>query len=88
VFQKPAPFLFSSKEAPNLVYPYIKLFSITTHHWHSNLLKCEPENRSSPRVVTGKLPLKNSKLITRLKHKTWTKPQFKNHKKSPELRLI
>jgi hypothetical protein len=37
-------------------------------------------------VVTGKLLLK--KLTTRLKNKTWTKPQIKNHKMSHELRLI
>jgi hypothetical protein len=81
MFQKPALLLFSDKEAPNLVYPYTELFSITTHHRHSNLLRYAPENRSSPRVVIGKLPLKNSKLITRLKNKTWSNPQIKNHKK-------
>jgi hypothetical protein len=52
------------------------------------LLKCAPEIRSSPKVVTGKWLLKNKKLTTRLKNKTWTNPQIKNHKKSHELRLI
>jgi hypothetical protein len=52
------------------------------------VLRFVPESRFSPRVVTEKLPLKNSKLTTRLKNKTWTNPQIKNHRKSHELRLI
>jgi len=42
-----------------------------------------PENRSSPRVVRGKL-----KINYRLKNKTWTNLQIKNHKMSHELELI
>ena len=51
MFQKPALFLFSNKEAPNLV----ELFSITAHHTNSTLLRYAPENKFSPRVVTRKL---------------------------------
>jgi hypothetical protein len=47
-----------------------------------------PENRSNPRVVTGKWLLKNGKLTTRLKNKTRTNPQIKNLKKRDELKLI
>ena len=43
------------------------------------LLRYVPEDRSSPKVLTGKQLLKNYKLPTRLKNKTWTKPQIKNH---------
>jgi len=39
------------------------------------------ESRSSPRVVTGTWLLKYEKIITRLKNKTWTNAQIKNHKK-------
>jgi hypothetical protein len=46
------------------------------------LLRYAPENRSSPRVVTHKWLLKNYKLTARLKNKTWTNLQIKNHKKS------
>jgi hypothetical protein len=35
------------------------------------VLRYIPENRSSPRVVTGKWLLKYEKLTTRLKNKTW-----------------
>jgi len=52
------------------------------------LLKQTPSNRSGPRGGTGKWLLKNEKLTTRLKNKTCTKPQIKNHKKSHELTLI
>jgi hypothetical protein len=58
-FQKPILFLFSGKEVTNLVYPYIELFSVTGHNGNSNLLRHALENRSSPRVVTGKWLLKN-----------------------------
>jgi hypothetical protein len=44
---------------PNLADPSIELFSITGHHRNSNLLRYVPENKSSPRVVIGKLLLKN-----------------------------
>jgi hypothetical protein len=83
-----APFPSSGKEAPNLVDPLdqaiLSLGTIQT----VNLLRYTPENISSPRVVTGKWLLKNEKLTTRLKNKTWTKPQIKNHKKNHEIRLI
>jgi hypothetical protein len=52
-------FPFSGKEAPNLVDPYIKIFSVTAHHTSSNLLRYATENRPSTRVVTGKWLLKN-----------------------------
>jgi hypothetical protein len=47
-----------------------------------NLFRYASENRSSPRVVTGKWlfkKLNNSfkSLSTRLKNKTWTSPQIK-----------
>jgi hypothetical protein len=70
MFWKPAPFPFSSKQAPNLVTPYIKLFSVTGYHGNINLLRYAPENRSYPRLITGKWQLKNSKLTTRLKIKS------------------
>jgi hypothetical protein len=54
-FQKPASFPFSSKEAPNLADPYIRLFSFTK----GDLLRYAPENRSCPRVIRGKWQLKN-----------------------------
>ena len=38
--------------------------------------------------VTGEWLLKNWKLTTRLKNKTWSNPQIKNQEKSLELRLI
>jgi len=50
--QKPVLFPISDKEAPNLVYT---LDSPILHHRNSNLLRYAPENKSSPRVVTGKL---------------------------------
>jgi len=52
------------------------------------LLRYATEKRATPRAVTGKWLLKNYKLTTRLKNKTWTNPQIKNNKKSHELRLI
>jgi hypothetical protein len=62
--------------------------SASGHHHNSNLLGYAPENRSSPRAVTGKYLSKNSKLTTRLKNKTLTNPQIKAHNKSHELRQI
>jgi hypothetical protein len=47
------------------------------------LLIYAPLNRSSPRVVTGKWLLKNEKLTARLKNKTGTNTQIKNHR-NPE----
>jgi len=38
--------------------------------------------RSSLRIVTEKWLLKNEKLATRLKHKTWTNPQLKTIKRA------
>ena len=67
---------------------YIELFSVIGQHRNSNLLRYAPENKSSPRVITGKWLLKKYKLTTRLKNKTWTNPQITNHKNSYELRLI
>jgi hypothetical protein len=58
-FVKPVEFLFSSKEAPNLADPYIKLFTVTRHHTITNLLRYAPQNRPCPRVITGRLQLKN-----------------------------
>jgi len=52
---KPAQFLFSCKEAPNMVET---LDWALLRHRNSNLLYV-PENRSSATVVTGKWPLKN-----------------------------
>jgi hypothetical protein len=69
--------------SPNFFIEASNLFSITGHHKSSNLLRYVPENRSSPRVVTGKL--QNWKLTSRLNNKTCTNPQIKNHKKSHEL---
>jgi hypothetical protein len=68
--------------------PYIKLFSLTKYHTNCNFLRYPPENRSCPRLITGKWQLKNKKLTTRLKNKTWTNLQIKNHKKSRELRIL
>ena len=66
IFQKPTPFLFSGKQAPNLVHLLIDLFSITAPHGISNLLRYAPEKKFSPQVVTGKWLLKILKLPTRL----------------------
>jgi len=41
------------------VYPYTELLSVTAHHRNSNLLRYEPEYKSSPSVVTEKWLLKN-----------------------------
>jgi hypothetical protein len=46
------------------------------------LSRYTPDNVSSPRVVTGKWLLKNQKSTARLKNKTCTNPQIKNHKKT------
>jgi hypothetical protein len=45
-----------------------------------HLLRHAPENRSGPKAVKGKWLKKILKLTTRLKNKTWTNPQIKNHK--------
>jgi hypothetical protein len=59
MFQKPTLFPFSGTEAPNLVdlldQAILSLGIIQTVH----LLKNAPENRSSPRVVTGKWLMEN-----------------------------
>jgi hypothetical protein len=44
-------------------------------------------NWSSPRAVIGKWLLKNLKLTTGLKYKTWINPHIKNHKTNQELPL-
>jgi len=53
-FQKPALFLFSDREAPNLVDPSTDLFLITWYHRSGNLSRYAPENKSGPGVITGK----------------------------------
>jgi len=79
MFRKPSLFQFSGKGASNLVCPKDRVI-ITVHHRNSNLLRYAPENKSSPRVVTGKWLLKIEKLTTMLNNKSWTIPQIKNHK--------
>jgi len=74
------------KEAPNLVYLYTELFSITAHHRKSNLLRCAAEDISSSWVPTGKQLLKKLKLIKRPKNKSWANPQITSHKNSHDLR--
>jgi hypothetical protein len=39
------------------------------------MLRYAPENRSRPKALTGKWLLKNEKLTTRIKNKTWTNSQ-------------
>jgi len=66
----------------------IQLLSITGHHrntYFANLLRYISENRTSPMVVMEKWLLKNFKLTTRIKDKTWTNPQIKNQKMRHEL---
>jgi hypothetical protein len=58
------------------------VFSTTGHDRDSELLKYVPENRSSPRVVTGKWLSENYKLTTRTKNKSRTNPKIKNHKRA------
>ena len=82
MFWKPALFLFSGREAPNLVEPYTALFSTTGHQRNGNMLRNASKNKSSPRVLTGKWLLKNYELTTSLKNKIRTNPQIKNHEKS------
>ena len=45
----------SGREAPNLVDPLDQAVEVAGHHRIVNLLRYAPEDRSSPRVVTGKL---------------------------------
>jgi len=52
-------FPISGTGAPNLVDPLDELLLITGHLRNRNLLRYAPENRSNPRVVTGKGLLKN-----------------------------
>jgi hypothetical protein len=52
------------------------------------LLRYEPENRSSPKITTGEWLLKNKKLTTRLKYTTLTSAHIKYRKNSHELREI
>jgi hypothetical protein len=50
-----------------------------------NLLSYGPENRSSPRIVTGKM---TTEKFTRLKNKIWANPQIRNYEKSNEIKII
>jgi hypothetical protein len=75
VLQKQALLPSSGKDP---LTPYTELFSVTGHHRSLNLLRYAPENRSSPRAVTGKWLLGNQNLNRRLKIKTWTNPEIKN----------
>ena len=52
-------FHFQAKNLLTWWFPYIALFIISEHLRNSTLLRNAPENRSSPRVVTGKLLLQN-----------------------------
>jgi hypothetical protein len=78
-------FPFSGMESPNLLEPLDWVISVTGYHRNTKLFRCVPENRSSPKVVAGRL--KNYKLPTRLKNKTWTRSQIKTHKKNQKLCL-
>jgi len=49
---------------------------------NNNLLRYTYENRYSLRAVRGKWLLKNSKLTTGLKNKTWPIPQTKTIKRA------
>jgi hypothetical protein len=80
-------FHIEAKKAPNMVGLLDSAILSNGHHRSSNLLKYAPEDGFSPRVVTGKWILKNKKLTTSLKSRTWTNPQNKNNKKSHEFRL-
>jgi hypothetical protein len=50
------------------------------------LSRCAPENKSGPRIVTGKMAIEELK-NNKTQNNTWTNPQIKDHKKSHELRL-
>jgi hypothetical protein len=80
-------FHIGAKKAPNVVDLLDRAILSNGHQRSSNSLRYAPENRFSPRVVTGKWLLKNKKLTTSLKSTTWTNPQNKNNKKSHEFRL-
>ena len=53
-FQKPALFPSSGKETPNLAGPSDRAILSLGMTKTVSLLRYVPENRSSPRVVTGK----------------------------------
>jgi len=55
-------FLIEAKKAPNVVDFLDRAILSNGHHISSNLLRYAPENRFSPRVVTGKWLLKNKKI--------------------------
>jgi len=60
MLQKLAVFLFNqAKKCLMWLTLWIELHSIIGHDRNSYLLRYVPENRSSPRVVTGKWLLKN-----------------------------
>ena len=46
-------YLLLAKNPSNLVYSWTEIFLTTAHHRHNNWLRYAPENKSSPRVVTG-----------------------------------
>jgi hypothetical protein len=55
-------FHFQAKKPLTWKDPWIELFSITVTHRNSTLLSYERENKSSPRVITGKWLLKIKKI--------------------------
>jgi hypothetical protein len=46
---------------------------------------CAPENKSSPRIVTGKMAIEELKVNYITQNNTWTSLQIEDHKKSHEL---
>jgi hypothetical protein len=62
-------FHFQTKKPLTWKNPWTGLFSVTATHRNSILIRYEHENKSSPRVVTGKWLLKFKKLTTSLKIK-------------------
>jgi hypothetical protein len=75
-------FHFQAKKPLTWKNPWIELFSITAPHRNSILLRYKHENKSSPRVMTGKWLLKFKKLTTRLKNKTWAIHKLKTIKRA------
>lgn len=69
IFQVPPPLFSTSSFSIFLFYcfpmAHESFLSVTSN------LRYTPQNRSSPRVLTGKCLLKNYKLTTRLRNKTW-----------------
>jgi hypothetical protein len=52
--------VFGQRSKLNWWTPYITVCSVTGHH--GNLLRYGPENRSSPRIVTGKMTTEKLKI--------------------------